>query len=126
MTETKTQATQATGPLHVSTKNPRYFTSSSVDGVERAVYLTGSHIWNNLHDGMGPGADGPAEPERFDYDGYLRFLPERRRPARPGPFRLRRSPALPHRARPQLHPAVAMGAGPFAGSRRQLPPEHDA
>ena len=57
--------------------NPRYFTPPPVDGTERAVYLTGSHIWNNLHDGMGPGAEGPAEPERFDYDGYLRFLTER-------------------------------------------------
>jgi hypothetical protein len=45
--------------------------------VERAVYLTGSHIWNNLHDGMGPGAEAPADPERFDFDGYLRFLTER-------------------------------------------------
>ncbi len=26
---------------------------------------------------MGPGAEGPAEPERFDFDGYLRFLGER-------------------------------------------------
>lgn len=65
------------GPLRVSTKNPRYFTPSSGDGAGRAVYLTGSHIWNNLHDGMGPGAEGPAEPERFDFDGYLRFLGER-------------------------------------------------
>src|ERR1700737_4707691 len=65
------------GPLRVSATNPRYFAHTSVDGVERAVYLTGSHIWNNLHDGMGPGAEGPAEPERFDFDGYLRFLTER-------------------------------------------------
>jgi len=41
------------------------------------VYLTGSHIWNNLHDGMGPGPDGPVEPERLDYPAYLRFLAER-------------------------------------------------
>jgi hypothetical protein len=70
-------ATRAAGPLRVSTKNPRYFTASSVDGAERAVYLTGSHVWNNLHDGMGPGAEGPPEPEAFDFDGYLRFLGER-------------------------------------------------
>jgi hypothetical protein len=71
-------ATKAvTGPLAVSTRNPRYFTTRSGDRAGRAVYLTGSHIWNNLHDGMGPGAEGPAEPERFDYDGYLRFLTER-------------------------------------------------
>lgn len=65
------------GPLAVSTRNPRYFTATSGDRAGRAVYLTGSHIWNNLHDGMGPGDEGPAEPERFDYDGYLRFLTER-------------------------------------------------
>ena len=67
----------AAGPLRVSTRNPRYFTPPSADGTERAVYLTGSHIWNNLHDGMGPGPVGPADPERFDFDGYLRFLTER-------------------------------------------------
>jgi hypothetical protein len=67
----------AAGPLRVSTRNPRYFTPPSADGTERAVYLTGSHIWNNLHDGMGPGPEGPADPERFDFDGYLRFLTER-------------------------------------------------
>jgi len=67
----------AAGPLRVSTRNPRYFTPPSADGTERAVYLTGSHIWNNLHDGMGPGPEGPADPEHFDFDGYLRFLIER-------------------------------------------------
>jgi hypothetical protein len=67
----------AAGPLRVSTRNPRYFTPPSADGTERAVYLTGSHIWNNLHDGMGPGPEGRADPERFDFDGYLRFLTER-------------------------------------------------
>jgi hypothetical protein len=66
----------APGPLSVSATNPRYFAHTSKDGVERGVYLTGSHIWNNLHDGMGPGAEGPTEPERFDFDGYLRFLTE--------------------------------------------------
>ena len=65
------------GPLTVSTRNPRYFTVTSGHRAGRAVYLTGSHIWNNLHDGMGPGPEAPAEPERFDYDGYLRFLTER-------------------------------------------------
>src|SRR5919112_2330288 len=64
----------ADGPLAVSTENPRYFTPVSGPRAGRAVYLTGSHIWNNLHDGMGPGPDGPAEPERMDYDAYLRFL----------------------------------------------------
>jgi hypothetical protein len=67
----------AAGPLRVSTKNPRYFAVKEPDGTERAVYLTGSHIWNNLHDGMGPGADESDDPERFDFNGYLRFLTER-------------------------------------------------
>ena len=65
-----------TGPLAVSTTNPRYFTHRG-DPTGRAIYLTGSHIWNNFHDGMGPGSDAPPEPERFDYDAYLRFLSER-------------------------------------------------
>jgi hypothetical protein len=34
----------ARGPLVVSTANPRYFTAAS--DLRRAVYLTGSHIWN--------------------------------------------------------------------------------
>jgi hypothetical protein len=67
----------AAGPLVVSAANPRYFTVASGDGAGRAVYLTGSHIWNNLQDGMGPGASCAEEPERFDYDGYLDFLAER-------------------------------------------------
>lgn len=44
-------AKQATGPLRVHPANPRYFTvtdgSRSPDGSLRAVYLTGSHTWNN-------------------------------------------------------------------------------
>ncbi|HET9347488.1 MAG TPA: hypothetical protein VFO05_17470 [Candidatus Limnocylindrales bacterium] len=64
------------GPLTVSARNPRYFTHRD-DGTGRAVYLTGSHIWNNLQDGMGPGADGPPEPEPSDFSAYLRFLTER-------------------------------------------------
>jgi hypothetical protein len=68
--------TRTTGPLAVSARNPRYFTHRD-DPTGRAVYLTGSHIWNNLQDGMGPGADAPAEPEPSDFDAYLRFLTER-------------------------------------------------
>ena len=46
------------GPLVVSTANPRYFTiAEGSDAEHKAVYLTGSHIWNNFHDGMGPGAE---------------------------------------------------------------------
>ena len=60
-----TTPTMTKGPLTVSAKNPRYFTPPSTTATGRAVYLTGSHIWNNLHDGMGPGAEAPAEPERL-------------------------------------------------------------
>ncbi|MQA95586.1 MAG: hypothetical protein GEV11_13380 [Streptosporangiales bacterium] len=61
------------GPLVVSADNPRYFTVPT-DDPARAVYLTGSHIWNNLHDGLGPGAEAPEQPERMDYDAYLDLL----------------------------------------------------
>lgn len=68
----------APGPLVVSEENPRYFTVASADsGVRRAVYLTGSHIWNNLQDGMGPGSDCAEHAEPFDFDAYIRFLKER-------------------------------------------------
>jgi hypothetical protein len=71
-----TMPAAAAGPLVVSARNPRYFTHRD-DPTGRAVYLTGSHIWNNLQDGMGPGADAPDAPEPSDYDAYLRFLTER-------------------------------------------------
>jgi len=70
------------GPLTVSATNPRYFTHRR-DPAGRAVYLTGSHIWNNFQDGMGPGASAPdpdgeaAGAERSDFDAYVRFLTER-------------------------------------------------
>jgi hypothetical protein len=65
------------GPLTVSAANPRYFTAAAGEGAgQKAVYLTGSHIWNNLHDGMGPGQGCAESPERFDYDAYLDFLAE--------------------------------------------------
>jgi hypothetical protein len=67
----------ALGPLVISEANPRYFTVASGKNAERkAVYLTGSHIWNNFHDGMGPGPDCADTPEEFDYEGYLSFLKE--------------------------------------------------
>jgi hypothetical protein len=62
----------------VSETNSRYFSVASDVAVERrAVYLTGSHIWNNLHDGMGPGPDCAASAEVFDYNAYLAFLKQR-------------------------------------------------
>ncbi|HUR01225.1 MAG TPA: hypothetical protein VM347_01680 [Nonomuraea sp.] len=66
---------QAVGPLVVSKTNPRYFTRGPDDSPNgRAVYLTGSHIWNNFHDGMGSGAACADAPEPFDYAAYLQFL----------------------------------------------------
>ncbi|MGH7709821.1 MAG: hypothetical protein ACREOG_00965, partial [Gemmatimonadaceae bacterium] len=65
----------AAGPLAVSEANPRYFTvKPSNTAEERAVYLTGSHIWNNLHDGLGAGAACAETPEQNDYGAYIRFL----------------------------------------------------
>jgi hypothetical protein len=58
----------------VSVANPRYFTAAY--GTGEAVYLTGSHIWNNFHDGMGPGAGCADTPEELDYNAYLDFLEE--------------------------------------------------
>lgn len=64
----------APGPLVVSPTNPRYFTvgSGSAAG-EKAVYLTGSHVWNNFHDGLGPDTSICASEEN-DYAAYLDFL----------------------------------------------------
>jgi hypothetical protein len=65
----------AAGPLVVSRANPRYFTVAAGDDAEpRVVYLTGSHVNNNFHDGLGFGRDCPDAPEVFDYAAYLRFL----------------------------------------------------
>jgi hypothetical protein len=71
----------AAGPLVVCEANPRYFAVASGDSSERdgaVVYLTGSHIWNNFHDGLGPGPDCASVPERNDYAAYLRFLKDHR------------------------------------------------
>jgi hypothetical protein len=64
----------AAGPLAVSTVNPRYFVVASGDAKGKLVYLTGSHINNNFHDGLGPGAACADSPEHFAYGAYLRFL----------------------------------------------------
>jgi hypothetical protein len=63
----------ASGPLVVSEANPRYFTIAS-DPDQKAIYLTGSHIWNNFHDGMGPGPECAENSEVVDFDAYLQFL----------------------------------------------------
>lgn len=53
------------GPLKVSEINPRYFTDNS----GKAVYLTGSHTWDNLVD-MTVDDESPV----FNYDEYIKFL----------------------------------------------------
>ena len=53
------------GSLRVHPQNPRYFT----DATGRAIFLSGSHTWDNLQD-MGE-ANPPAQ---FDFNAYLDFL----------------------------------------------------
>ncbi|MCA9413032.1 MAG: hypothetical protein KC944_17585 [Candidatus Omnitrophica bacterium] len=58
----------APGPLTVHPVNPRYFS----DGTGKAVYLTGSHVWNNFVDwGVG---DPPPE---FDHEAFIAWLKEK-------------------------------------------------
>jgi hypothetical protein len=53
------------GPLRVNTTNRRYFTNDS----GKAIFLTGSHIWQNLQD------SGNSHPlPTFNYAAYLDFL----------------------------------------------------
>src|SRR4051812_18166017 len=74
MSDTSTKRMPAAGPLVVSRENPRYFAVAKGAHAGRAVYLTGSHIWNNFHDGLGPGAACVSPPESNDYGAYLNFL----------------------------------------------------
>ncbi|HET8840055.1 MAG TPA: DUF6298 domain-containing protein [Ktedonobacteraceae bacterium] len=75
--DTSAFSAYAPGPLVVCSTNPRYFTVATDSPVEqKAIYLTGSHIWNNFHDGLGPGLACSDEPERNDYSAYLTFLKE--------------------------------------------------
>ena len=65
-------------PLTVSKTNPRYFAVTDDDGNERAVYMTGSHIWNNFQDGLGVGKEAIVDaPEQNDFDAYLKLLKDR-------------------------------------------------
>ena len=54
-----------TTPLRASSTNPNYFT----DGSGKAVYLTGSHTWNNVQDW---GTDDAPQP--FDFPAYVKML----------------------------------------------------
>ena len=55
------QSAPTTEPLRISISNPRYFT----DRGGKAIYLTGSHTWNNRQD---------FDTTVFDYMAYLNFL----------------------------------------------------
>jgi hypothetical protein len=54
-----------TAPLRTLAANPNYFT----DGTGKAVYLTGSHTWNDFQDW---GADDSPQP--FDFPAYVKML----------------------------------------------------
>jgi hypothetical protein len=69
-----TRTITAAGPLAVSRDNPRYFAVGS--DRRRLVYLTGSHINNNFHDGLGFGRKCSTPPEPSDFESYLDFLSE--------------------------------------------------
>jgi hypothetical protein len=56
----------ARGPLRIHPANPRHFT----EGSGKAIYLTGSHHWDNFQDGAHP----VAQQTPFDYSAYLDFL----------------------------------------------------
>jgi len=59
------QKTEISGPLRTSVKNPRYFTNNK----GKAVYLTGSHTWNNLVD-----MTSDTSPGEFDFAAYLEWM----------------------------------------------------
>jgi hypothetical protein len=60
----------AKGPLSVLASNPRYFTDGN-----RAVFLSGSHTWNNFVEIVRP----PSKPNPpIDFDEFLGFLEARK------------------------------------------------
>lgn len=66
----------AAGPLVVSPVNPRYFTvQGGEDG--QVIYLTGAHVNNNFHDGLGFGPNCADDEDIFDFSAYLIFLKQR-------------------------------------------------
>lgn len=64
------------GPLRIHPENPRVVTDGArmPDGSLRAVYLTGSHTWNNLVEWINPSQSEPAGRERLNAgDGTRQF-----------------------------------------------------
>lgn len=68
LSPSKALAATFNGPLKTSTTNGRYFTDNS----GKAIYLTGSHTWNNFQDG-GWGSI-LSNNGTFDYAGYLTWM----------------------------------------------------
>ena len=60
--DSEKEAQVGRGPLRVLHSNPRYFT----DGTGKAIYMTGSHIWNNFQDW--------SDQASLNYEGFLDFL----------------------------------------------------
>jgi hypothetical protein len=61
------QRSPATGPLKLHDDDPCYFT----DNNGKAIYLTGSHTWNNFQD------RGDVLQQEFDYGAYMQLLQEK-------------------------------------------------
>jgi len=65
ISRTNSKSKPITVPLRASTTNPNYFTDAS----GKAVYLTGSHTWNDFQDW------GTADaPQPFDFAAYVKML----------------------------------------------------
>ena len=62
--------TPARGPLRRLSSSPRYFT----DGSGKAIYLAGSHNWQNFQDSGHRLPSSQDPPPAFDYNAYLDFL----------------------------------------------------
>lgn len=57
--------TSFNGPLRKCPENPRYFT----DNTGKAIYLTGSHVWQSLKE-----IDENDPPKPFDFNAYLDLM----------------------------------------------------
>jgi hypothetical protein len=65
ISRTNLKSKPITAPLRASVTKPNYFTDAS----GKAVYLTGSHTWNNFQDW---GTDDAPQP--FDFAAYIKML----------------------------------------------------
>jgi hypothetical protein len=58
-------STPISSPLRLLSTNPHYFT----DDTGRAIFLTGSHTWDDFQD-----TDQSGQPAAFNFDAYISFL----------------------------------------------------